>query len=71
MKLKVEHPIIALLVVALLYYVYTHQSLLSDLSSVPHDNNPQLKAVKEKHRTITFYSDPDRGGCGFWCYPTR
>ena len=49
MNLKVEHGIIAVLVVALLYIVYTHRSLLSDLSLVPHDNNPQLKAVKDKH----------------------
>ena len=49
MNLKVEHGIIALLVLALLYYVYTHQSLLSDLSLVPDNNNPQLKAVKDKH----------------------
>ena len=50
MKLKVEHAIIAVLVLALLYYVYKHRSLLSDLMGVPHDNNPQLKAVKEKHK---------------------
>ena len=49
MNLKVEHAIIAVLVLALLYYVYSHQSLLSDLRFVPHQGNPQLKAVKEKH----------------------
>jgi len=49
MKLKVEHAIIAVLVLALLYYVYSHHSLLGDLMSVPHDNNPRLKAVKGKH----------------------
>jgi len=61
MKLKVEHPIIALLVVALLYYVYTHQSLVSDLSRVPHDNNPQLKVVKDKHCKYGSY------GWGTYC----
>ena len=49
MKLKVEYGIIAVLVLALLYYVSSHHRLLIDLSFVPHDNNPQLKAVKAKH----------------------
>ena len=35
MNLKVEHGIIALLLIAFLYYFFTHQSLLSDLSRVP------------------------------------
>jgi len=49
MKLKVEHAIIAVLVLALLYYVYIHYSLLGDLSLVPNNNNPKLKVVKNKH----------------------
>jgi len=49
MKLKVEHAIIAVLVLALLYYVYSHRSLLSDLRGVPHEGNPHLKAVKGNH----------------------
>ena len=49
MNLKVEHGIIALLLIAFLYYFYTHQSLLSDLSRVPHKGKPQLKVVKDKH----------------------
>jgi len=49
MNLKVEHGIIAVLVLALLYYVSSHQSLLNDLMGVPYDNNPQLKAVTDKH----------------------
>jgi len=50
MNFKVEHAIIAILVLALLYYVFSHRSLLSDLSLVPHDNNPQLKIVKDEHQ---------------------
>ena len=50
MNLKVEHGIIAILLLAFLYYFYKHQSLLSDLLSVPDKGNPQLKAVKGKHR---------------------
>ena len=57
MNFKVEHAIIAVLVLALLYYVYKHQSLLSDLRGVPHDNNPHLKAVKEKHSSPTAQSE--------------
>jgi len=49
MNFKVEHAIIAVLVLALLYYVISHRSLVRDLSFVPHDNNPQLKAVAKKH----------------------
>jgi len=49
MNLKVEHGIIAVLVLALLYYVISHQSLLNDLSVVPHEGNPHLKAVAKKH----------------------
>lgn len=48
-KLSGEHIIILALVVALLYSVSKHYNLLSDLSKVPHDNNPQLKIVKDKH----------------------
>ena len=55
MNLKVEHGIIAILLIAFLYYFYTHQSLLSDLSVVPNNNNPKLKAVKDNH-------------CGYWCH---
>jgi hypothetical protein len=49
MNLKVEHGIIAILLLAFLYYFFTHQSLLSDLSIVPDKGNPELKAVKGKH----------------------
>ena len=49
MNLKVEHGIIALLLLTFLYYFYTHQSLLSDLSRVPAKGNAELKAVKNKH----------------------
>ena len=53
MNLKVEYGIIAILLLAFLYYFFTHQSLLSDLSSdlssVPDKGNPELKAVKGKH----------------------
>ena len=58
MNLKVEYGIIAILLLASLYYFFTHQSLLSDLSRVPDNGNPQLKAVKGKHRCIL-------------CIPTR
>ena len=47
--MKVEYGIIAVLSIVLLYYVYSHHYLIGDLMLVPHDNNPQLKAVKDKH----------------------
>ena len=49
MNWKGEHVAIAVLVVALVYIVSKHRSLLDDLGSVLHDNNPQVKAVKDKH----------------------
>jgi len=54
MKLKVEHAIIAVLVLVLLYYIYSHYSLLGDLSLVPNNNNPKLKAIKDKHHCGRF-----------------
>ena len=49
MNLKVEHGIIAILLLASLYYFYKHQSLVSDLLSVPDRGNQELKVVKGKH----------------------
>ena len=63
MNLKVEYGIIAILLLAFLYYFFTHQSLLSDLSRVPDNGNPQLKAVKDKHNLalkVLFTFIPDR-----------
>ena len=58
MNLKVEYGIIAILSIAIIYYIFTHYSLLRDLSNVPHDNNPQLKKIKDKH---TSKCGPDGG----------
>ena len=52
MNFKVEHAIIGVLVLTLLYYVFSHHSLLNDLSLVPHESNPRLKAVAKKHGWI-------------------
>jgi len=56
MNLKTEHAIIAILAIALAYFIYEHQSVLSDLFQLPDNGNQQLKSVKGKH-----------GACGFWC----
>ena len=64
MNLQVEHGIIALLLIAFLYYFFTHQSLLSDLSRVPDKGNAELKDVKDKHTNT---------GCDEWndpCFKT-
>jgi len=66
MKLKVEHAIIAVLVLALLYYVYSHRSLVNDLSLVPHEGNPHLKAVKEKHWCANAADCNYHFGKGWW-----
>ncbi len=49
MKITYEHIIIAILSIAVIYYIVTHYSLLSDLFRVDDTNNPQLKIVKDKH----------------------
>ena len=75
MNLKVEHMIIGVLVLALLYYVYSHNSLLSDFRGVPHGDNPHLKAVKEKHDNCVVYTTHLDGtktwfqGCGMTSMP--
>ena len=65
MNLKVEHGIIAILLLAFLYYFYKHQSLLSDLLSVPNKGNPLLEASGHKkfsfRRMITGKCPPE--GC--------
>ena len=50
MNLKVEHLIIALLSILLIYYFLTHKSLISDLHKIDHMNNPRLKEIIDKHR---------------------
>ena len=57
MNLKVEHLIIVLLSIFLIYYFLTHKSLISDLHKIDHMNNPHFKAIKDKHTA--------RLGCGF------
>jgi hypothetical protein len=49
MKITLEHIIIAILSIALLYYIVNHYSLLGDLFKVDDTNHPQLKALKSKH----------------------
>jgi hypothetical protein len=49
MKITYEHIIIAILSIALLYYIVNHYSLLGDLFKVDDTNHPQLKALKSKH----------------------
>jgi len=53
MKLTLEHAIILILVVALIYYVYNHHDLLNDIVRIPDRDHPELKAVKDKHNAFT------------------
>jgi hypothetical protein len=52
MKLTLEHAIILILAVALIYYVVKHRNLVTDIIDLPDRGNPELKAVKEKHGII-------------------
>ena len=47
MNFKVEHAIIAVLVLALLYYVYKHNSFVGDVS--PLLKHPKVKEIAESH----------------------
>ena len=50
MKFTLEHAIILILDVALIYYMVQHKNLLTDLFRIPDRGHPELKAVKDKHR---------------------
>ena len=50
MKLTLEHAIIGVLALALIYYVIQHRNVLTDLVRIPDRGHPELKAVKDKHR---------------------
>ena len=49
MKLTLEHAIILILALALIYYVVKHRNVLTDLFRIPDRDHPELKAVKDKH----------------------
>lgn len=49
MKFTLEHAIIGLLALALIYYMVQHRNLLTDLFRIPDRGHPELKAVKDKH----------------------
>lgn len=49
MKFTLEHALILILAIAVIYYIVQHRNLLIDLSSIPDRGHPELKAVKDKH----------------------
>ena len=66
MNLKVEYFIIAILSIAIIYYLLTYHNLVSDLSNVPHDNNPQLKKIKYKHTSKKCWPGRPAAQCCRW-----
>ena len=52
MKFTLEHAIILILAVALIYYMVQHKNLLTDLFRIPDRGHPELKAVKDKHGVV-------------------
>jgi len=50
MKFTLEHAIILILAIALIYYVIQHRNLLTDLFRIPDRDHPELKSVKDKHK---------------------
>ena len=57
MNFKVEHAIIAVLVLALLYYVISHYHLMNKVQRIY--THPEVKALKDKH----LRTQP----CPSWC----
>ena len=57
MKLTLEHAIIGLLALALIFYLFKYSDVRTDLLSIPDRGHPELKAVKDKHRI-----------CGHYCH---
>ena len=51
MKFTLEHALILILSVALIYYVIQHRNLVKDIIDLPERDHPELKAVKDKHNT--------------------
>ena len=49
MKFTLEHAVIAVVALALIYYMVKHRNLLADLVSIPDRDHPELKVVKDKH----------------------
>ena len=49
MKLTLEHALILILAVALIYYIIQHKNLVKDVLSIPERDHPELKEVKKKH----------------------
>ena len=49
MKLTLEHAIIAVVTLALIYYVIQYSNLVKDVFRIPDRDHPELKVVKEKH----------------------
>ena len=49
MKFTLEHSVIAVVALALIYYMIKHRNLLVDLVSIPDRDHPELKVVTRKH----------------------
>ena len=62
MKFTLEHAIILILAVALIYYMIKHRNLLTDIVSIPDRDHPELKEVKAQHYK---YRRPVVG-CDLW-----
>lgn len=52
MKFTLEHAIILILAIAVIYYVVQHSNLVKDIIDLPERDHPELKRVKDKHNFI-------------------
>ena len=49
MKFTLEHALILILAIAVIYYIIQHRNLVKDVLSIPDRGHPELKRVKGKH----------------------
>jgi hypothetical protein len=53
MKFTLEHALILILAIALIYYVIQHSNLVKDIIDLPERDHPELKRVKDQHGKST------------------
>ena len=58
MNVTVEHIVIAVVALALIYTIVQHRNLLTDLFRIPDRGHPELKVVKDKHKSDCFWFNP-------------
>jgi hypothetical protein len=70
MKFTLEHALILILAIAVIYYVVQHRNLVKDVLSIPNRDHPELKRMKEKHSSDDD-DDCSKAGKTIHCVPVN